>query len=126
MIENGDAFRKDGYQGPEQGSQSPMCSAADPGANKQTSAAMLKFMTSTRRIAVARKAQLRDHSLRRAEQRKPATAARIDAGDPRLRLQSVRKSGTTLTQAQEVATTNEMEETLEQAHCFQHTTHMLA
>ena len=35
---------------------------------------------------------------------KPATAAGIDAGDPRFRLQSVRKSRTTLRQAQEAAT----------------------
>ena len=41
---------------------------------------------------------------------KPATAPGIDAGDPRFRLQFVKKSRTTLRQAQEVATRHEMEE----------------
>ena len=40
---------------------------------------------------------------------KPATA-RIDEGNPQFRLQSVRKSRTTLKQAQDVATEHEMED----------------
>ena len=41
---------------------------------------------------------------------KSDTAARIVAGNPRFRLRSVRKSRTTLRQAQEVATRHEVEE----------------
>ena len=41
---------------------------------------------------------------------KPATAAWIDAGDPRVRLLFVRRSRTTLREALEVATRHEMEE----------------
>ena len=57
---------------------------------------------------------------------KPATAAGIDAGDPRSRrLQSVGQSRTTLRQAQEVATRHDGGMTGEQTQGFEHTTHML-